>query len=185
MFCKKAEDKTVEDKAAEDKASEGKKGIRKERGGRMKSRVEDAVRTFEEGYNCAQSVFATYAELFGMDREAALKLSCPMGAGVGRMREICGAVSSMALLAGLKEGNADPDDEDAKERIYSLVREMSDLFQEENGSVVCRELLGIEGREESARPDKRTPEYYASRPCGRFIACASKIIEEILLEDMD
>lgn len=72
----------------------------------MNSRVEDAVRTFEEGYNCAQSVFVTYADLFGMEREMALKLASPMGAGIGRMRQVCGTVSAMAMLAGLKIGRA-------------------------------------------------------------------------------
>ena len=82
----------------------------------MESRVQDAVMLFESGFNCAQSVFAAYADLFGMDRETALKLACPMGAGVGRMREVCGTVSAMAMLSGLKMGNTDPSDEEAKTR---------------------------------------------------------------------
>lgn len=151
----------------------------------MQSRVDEAVRTFEAGYGCAQSVFATYADLFGMDRETALKLASPMGGGMGRMREVCGAVSSMALLAGLKEGNIDPSDEEGRERIYLLVREMSDIFKAENGTIICRELLGIKTMEQSARPDKRTQEYYENRPCSRLVASAAKIVEEMLLEDMD
>lgn len=149
----------------------------------MQSRVEDAVRAFESGYNCAQSVFVTYADLFGMERETALKLSSPMGAGIGRMREVCGAVSAMALLAGLKEGNIDPSNEEGKERIYLLVREMSDRFQAENGTIICRELLGMKEREQSAKPQERTQEYYAARPCSRLVASAAKIIEELLLEN--
>ena len=145
-------------------------------------RKDQAVETFYEGYNCAQSVFATYADLFGMDRETALRMSSAMGAGVGRMREICGAVSSMAMLAGLQEGNADPEDEEAKARIYALVQKLSDRFRKENGSIVCRELLGIEpGTKESVKPQKRTKEYYESRPCPKLIACAARIIEEELL----
>ena len=145
-------------------------------------RKDQAVETFYEGYNCAQSVFATYADLFGMDRETALRMSSAMGAGVGRMREICGAVSSMAMLAGLQEGNADPEDEEAKARIYALVQKLSDRFRQENGSIVCRELLGIEpGTKESVKPQKRTKEYYESRPCPKLIACAARIIEEELL----
>lgn len=151
----------------------------------MQSRVEEAVQTFESGFGCAQSVFATYADLFGMDRETALKLASPLGGGIGRMREVCGAVSGMALLAGLKDGNIDPADEEGRERIYLLVREMSDLFKEENGTIICRELLGIKTREQSAKPEKRTDEYYAGRPCSRLVASAAKIIEEMLLEDMD
>lgn len=146
-----------------------------------RSRTKRAVETFYEGYNCAQSVFATYADCFGMDREMAFRMSSAMGAGVGRMREICGAVSSMAMLAGLKEGNVDPQDEEAKARIYVRVRQMSDRFRKENGSIVCRELLGITETEKSAKPEPRTREYYESRPCPHLIECAARIIEEELL----
>lgn len=147
----------------------------------MDSRVEQAVSTFEEGFTCAQSVFATYAELFGMDRETALKLSSPMGGGIGRMREVCGAVSAMALLAGLKEGNTDPANEEGKEQIYLLTRQMAEKFKKEHKTIICRELLGIHGMEKSARPSERTEEYYRERPCSRLVATASKIIEEMLL----
>ena len=146
----------------------------------MQSRVEKAVETFESGYGCAQSVFATYADLFGMDAATALKLSSPMGGGIGRMREVCGAVSAMALLAGLKEGNTNPSDEEGRERIYLLVREMSRRFRERNGTILCRELLGLDGMEQSAKPGKRTKEYYAGRPCSRLVACAAEIVEEML-----
>lgn len=145
------------------------------------ARTKQAVETFYEGYNCAQSVFATYADCFGMDREMAFRMSSAMGAGVGRMREVCGAVSSMAMLAGLKEGNTDPQDEEAKERIYARVRQMSERFRKENGSIICKELLGITEVEESAKPQPRTREYYESRPCPHLIACAARIIEEELL----
>lgn len=148
---------------------------------RFESRTERAVETFKEGYNCAQAVFATYADCFGMDRKAALEMSSAMGAGIGRMREVCGAVSSMAMLAGLKEGNDDPKDEAAKEHIYSLVRTMSDRFKEEYGTIICKELLGLDSVEESAKPSIRTPEFYETRPCAKIIACAAKIIEEELL----
>lgn len=144
------------------------------------SRAEYARSLFESGYNCAQSVFAAYADLLGMDTKTALKMSSAMGGGIGRMREVCGTVSAMAMLAGLKEGNADPEDEAAKEHIYALVRRMSALFKERQGTIICRELLGIEGMEESAKPSERTPEFYASRPCGGIIACAAGIIEDVL-----
>ncbi len=144
------------------------------------SRVEYAVDLFKSGYNCAQSVFAAYADLLGMDLTTALKMSSAMGAGVGRMREVCGTVSAMAMLAGLKEGNDDPADTEAKAHIYEVVRQMSAQFKEKHGTIICRELLGIEGMEESAQPSERTPEYYASRPCAGFIACAAEIIEDVL-----
>ena len=90
-------------------------------------------------------------------------------------------VSAMALLAGLKEGNTDPSNEEGKEKIYLLVRQMSDKFREENGTIICRELLGLLEREDSARPERRTEEYYAARPCSRLVASAARIIEENLL----
>ena len=145
----------------------------------MKSRIQDAVNMFESGFNCAQSVFVTYADIFGMDRQTALKLAGPMGAGVGRMREVCGTVSAMAMLSGLKMGNTDPADEEAKTRSYEMVRKMS------RGSIICRELLGMSAgmqREESAKPSARTAEYYASRPCSHLVAEAAGIVEEMLLE---
>ncbi len=144
------------------------------------SRVKQAVATFESGFNCAQTVFSTYADVFGFDRETALKMASAMGAGIGRMREVCGPVSAMALLAGLKEGNADPEDEEAKAHIYELVRQMADRFREEKGTIICRELLGIDGREESSAPSARTPQYYASRPCSGLVECAARILEDTL-----
>ena len=151
----------------------------------MLSRVEKATATFEEGYTCAQAVFATYADLFGLDRETALRLSSPMGGGIGRMREVCGAVSAMALLAGLKEGNTDPASEEGKERIYVLTRQMAEKFKEKHQTIICRELLGIDQVEESAKPSERTKQYYRDRPCTELVATASRIVEEMLLEDMD
>ena len=153
----------------------------------MKSRVQDAVHMFESGYACAQSVFATYAALFGMDRETALKLSGPFSAGVGRMREVCGTVSAMAMLSGLKKGFVDPDDLTGKAEAYALVRRMGDELKAAHGSILCRQLLGLpEGmeREESAEPQERTPEYYASRPCSGIVRTAARIVEKELLPDL-
>lgn len=149
----------------------------------MKSRVETAGALFESGFNCAQSVFAAYADLFGMDRETALKLSCPMGGGMGRMREVCGAVSAMSMLSGLKDGNTDPHDEEAKRAAYEIVRKMAQAFKEENQTIICRELLGISGMEKSAAPSERTESYYASRPCKGLVCCAARIVEKYLLEE--
>ncbi len=147
----------------------------------MQSRVGEAVRKFEDGYNCAQAVFATYADLFGMSKEEALRISSPLGAGMGRMREVCGAVSAMALLVGLKEGNIDPEDKDAQAKTYQMVRTLSDGFAKEQGSIICKELLGLMKRETGAKPAERTQEYYMTRPCSKAVACAAKQIEEQLL----
>lgn len=148
----------------------------------VKSRKEKAVEAFLGGYNCAQAVFSTYADLFGIDRETALNLTNSMGGGISRLREVCGTVSAMALLAGLAEGTVEPGDLNAREKVYQKTRNLAARFEEKNGSIICRELLGILGREKSARPSERTPEYYKKRPCARFVECAAQIIEEELLE---
>ena len=145
------------------------------------SRREQAVEAFLGGCNCAQAVFSTYADLFGIDRRTAMNLTNSMGGGISRLREVCGTVSAMALLAGLAEGDVDPGDLKAREKVYQRTRDLTTKFEEENGSLICRELLGILGREQSARPSERTPEYYKKRPCAKFVACAAKIIEEDLL----
>lgn len=152
----------------------------------MKSRVEDAVKLFMEGYNCCQSVVGAYSDLFGMDRELAMKLSCSMGGGMGRMREVCGTVSGMALIAGLVCGNTDPKNQAAKTKNYETVRKMADAFKAEHQTIICREILGLRAAEKSAAPETRTEEYYRKRPCARMVATAARIIEETfpaLLED--
>lgn len=151
-----------------------------------KSRVEDAVKMFESGYACAQSVFTTYADLFGIDRETALRLSGPLSAGVGRMREVCGAVSGMAMISGLDRGFTDPGDSVSKAANYALVREMAAAFKEQHETIICRELLGLpEGveYEESSRAEARTPEYYASRPCSGAVRTAAALIEKMILNE--
>lgn len=154
----------------------------------MRSRVEDAVGLFKEGFNCCQSVFGAYSDLFGMDKEQALKLSCSLGGGVGRMREVCGTVSGMAMIAGLVCGNTDPNNQEAKTKNYETVRKMADAFKQEHQTIICREILGILEAEQSAAPEERTEEYYQKRPCVRVVATAARIIEETfpeLLEEND
>ena len=143
----------------------------------MKSRVEDAVNLFMSGYNCCQSVFSAYSDLFGLDREMALKLSCSMGGGIGRMREVCGTVSGMAMIAGLVCGNTDPTNQDAKTKNYETVRKMADAFKKEHQTIICRELLGLLEAEESASPKARTAEYYKKRPCPELIEIAADLME--------
>ena len=140
---------------------------------------------FESGYACCQSVFAAYADLFGIDRETALRLSGPLSAGVGRMREVCGAVSAMAMISGLNEGFTDPDDSEAKAASSALVREMAAEFKKEHDTIICRELLGLpEGMEyeKSSAAEARTPEYYASRPCSGVVRTAASIVEKMIFK---
>ncbi len=134
-----------------------------------------ALAYFHQGYNCAQSVFAAFAEDLGLSEELALRLSAGFGAGVGRMRGMCGAFSGLTMVAGYCKGNLTGVPED-KEVVFSLVRELAESFKAEFGTLTCRELLHLdEGVQEGARPNERTQAYYAARPCEHCVAfCARK-----------
>jgi len=144
-------------------------------------RTGKAVSLFNAGCSCSQAVFVAYSDAFGVDEHTAMKLSCGLGGGVGRMREVCGAVSAMALLAGLKFGNGTPQDVDAKKKTYEIVQQMAGAFREKNGSIICRDLLGLERPECSPTPGERTAAYYKGRPCMGYVADASALIERFLV----
>lgn len=116
-----------------------------------------------------------------MDEETALKLSLPFGGGIGRLRETCGAVSGMLMALGLKYGQADASPEH-KAQMYARVQELVRRFKEENGSIICRELLGLTKPEGSPIPAPRTPEYYKVRPCVEKVGCAARLLEEYIKE---
>lgn len=146
------------------------------------NRQEKAKEYFMKGYNCSQSVFAAFADIYGIEEETALKLSCSFGAGMGRMREVCGAVSGMFLAAGLECGNIDPKDQVRKKENYETVRMLADRFREKNQTIICRELLGIRKAEKEAAPSERTEEYYKTRPCVKMVMDAAGILEEYLIK---
>ena len=136
---------------------------------------EKALHYFHQGFNCAQSVFAAFADQVGLSEEAALRFSSAFGAGLGRMRGTCGAFSGLCMVAGFCKGNLSGNPEE-KEIIFSLTRELAEEFKKEFGTLTCRELLHLdEEMEATARPNDRTSAYYASRPCERCVAfCAAK-----------
>ena len=143
---------------------------------------EIAANNFKLGYNCAQSVFLTFAEDFGIDKETALKLSSSFGGGMGRLREVCGAVSSMFAIAGLKYGYTSCDDDEAKTKHYELIQALAEKFKQKYGTIICRELLELPEGSDSPIPSKRTEEYYQTRPCEAFVRFAAEIIEQEILD---
>ncbi len=146
-------------------------------------RATRAVALFESGCACSQAVFTAYSDLFGIDEATALRLSCGLGAGVGRLRNVCGVVSAMAMLAGLKYGSPTPGDAEAKRITYEQVQRMAQAFREKHGSLICRDLLGLEEEDACATPSERTAAYYAARPCAGFVADAAELIEQLLLDE--
>ncbi len=145
----------------------------------MKTHAQRARELFEQGYNCAQAVFAAFCDETGMDMETALKISAPFGGGIGRLREVCGAVSGMAMAAGMKYGYTDPQDMDTKMAHYSLIQSLANAFKEANGSFICRELLNLDGAGNPI-PEARTPQYYQARPCADLVERAAGILEEYM-----
>lgn len=156
----------------------------------LEERVEKAKRLFkEEGYNCCQAVVLAYNDLFGIDDDTAAALSSGFGGGMGRMREVCGSVSGMVMLAGLLTPAADPSIKVDRTRNYALVQEMAEEFRNINGSIVCKELLvlvpiGSNGSiiKESPEPSDRTPEYYKKRPCEELVGISARIVGEKILQ---
>ena len=113
--------------------------------------AQKAEQNFKEGFNCAQSVLCTFSSEIGMPVETALKTAQPFGGGVCRMREICGTVTGMLMTLGFMEGSADPKDKDSKDRIYKTGQLLMQKFKEQNGSFICRELLGLAPMGESQK----------------------------------
>lgn len=141
------------------------------------SKKEKAMSLFKEGYNCSQSVIGAFAEELGMDFETAVKIASSFGGGMGRMREVCGAVSGMFMAAGLKCGYSSPTDVKSKTNHYKLIQDLAAEFKKSNGSIVCRELLGLEGKDNNYVPSARTNEYYKKRPCVELVGQAAEILE--------
>lgn len=135
-----------------------------------------AKELFEGGYNCAQAVFVAFSDATGIDEKTAFALSSSFGGGMGRMREVCGAVSGMLMVIGALRGSGD------KAAHYARVRELMGRFREENGSYVCRELMKLPAGTSGGDPEPRTPEYYKRRPCSELVACAARILDGYLSE---
>ena len=142
-----------------------------------------AYESFLKGYNCTQAVTVAFAEELGLDADTAAQLSCGFGGGMGRMREVCGTFSGIVMVLSWLYGYSDPKDVTAKKELYEKIRELAGRFKAKNGSIICRELLGLEKAEESAAPEPRTPEYYKKRPCPELCRCAADLLEEFIKEN--
>lgn len=142
--------------------------------------AEEAKRLFLEGYNCAQAVFCAFRDQTGLGLEAAARLASSFGGGIGRLREVCGAVSGALLALGMLRGYDDPQDAAAKAAHYQRVQEFVRRFREKNGTILCRELLKDVPTSPGGVPEPRTAAFYARRPCLRLVQEAAAILEDML-----
>ena len=145
-------------------------------------RKEQGQKLFEEGYNCAQSVFLAFEDLYEIDRKTALCMSSSFGGGMGRLREVCGAVSGMFMVAGILYGYDDPKASGEKADHYARIQTLAAEFAKENGSIVCRELLGLSVKHDEPTPEARTEAYYKKRPCKELVGMAAEIMERYIAE---
>lgn len=137
---------------------------------------------FEQGYNCAQAVFLAFSDLTGLEKSTALRLSSSFGGGMGRLREVCGAVSGMFMAAGLLYGTEEGSSQEDKAQHYARIRELAGAFQAQHGSYICRELLEGVSTTPGGAPEARTEHYYKKRPCGRLCYDAASILDKYIEE---
>ncbi|MBE5934996.1 MAG: C_GCAxxG_C_C family protein [Lachnospiraceae bacterium] len=171
----------------------------------MENRVDKAERLFREGYNCAQAVVGAFCDIYGVEEELGVRMAASFGAGFGRMREICGAVSGMGIIAGLENGATKGSDTLGKKANYDLVVLMVEEFKKNNGTIICRELLGLDNKSTKdvkegstildkeqtinktvdTMPQKRDENYYKTRPCVDKVRECAQIIEDIIMKGKD
>ncbi len=152
----------------------------------IKQREELAVNLFKQGFNCAQAVFAACADIYGIDQNLALRLAASFGGGIGRMRQTCGAACGMFMLAGLQTGSITPHDAEGKQANYTAVQHLAEAFKQENGSLICSDLLGLNTKQPATdvhtathpQPEARTDAYYQKRPCVEMVRSAVRIYLE-------
>ena len=137
---------------------------------------------FEQGYNCAQAVLLAFDDITKLDTTTAAALSSSFGGGMGRLREVCGAVSGMFMVAGITRGYSDPKATTEKMEHYAFLQNLAAEYKKDNGSIICRELLGLPGAD-SPVPEERTAEYYRRRPCGEYVARAALLLAKTLESD--
>lgn len=134
-----------------------------------------AAELFVKGYNCAQAVAVAYCDVTGLTPEFSAKMASSFGGGMGRLREVCGAVSGMFLVGGLLYGYDGPDDDTSKKAHYALIQDLAVQFREQAGSIICREILKNPPSDPSPTP--RTAEFYKERPCARMVVLAAQILD--------
>ena len=143
-------------------------------------KIEKARELFLSGYNCAQAVAAAFSDETGLSEEQMLRLSSGFGGGMGGLRMICGAVSGMCMVESLVHGYSDASDMEAKKSLYAAEQRMAARFTDKYETLVCRELLVRNGIDAKNVPSERTPEYYRTRPCVRYVEeCAGILADEL------
>ena len=139
-----------------------------------------AAELFMKGYNCAQAITVAFSDVTGLSEDFSAKMISSFGGGMGRLREVCGAVSGMLAVAGILYGYNDPEDDKAKMNHYALVQELAAKFREQASSIVCREIL--KNPPSDPNPTPRTAAFYKERPCVRLVILAAQILDSYIAQ---
>lgn len=148
----------------------------------MSVRGDKAYELFLSGYNCTQAVVGAFADVISMDFDTAVRFSSGFGGGMGRLREVCGTFSGAVIVVNALYGYSDPKNVQAKAELYSRIQELAAQFRRDNGSIICKELLGLSRPEGSPIPEARTDEYYKKRPCSELCRYSANMLEEYIRE---
>lgn len=150
----------------------------------LQERVQRAIELFMQGYGCCQSVVAAYADLYGFTDEQVKRAAAGFGGGVGRLRMMCGAVSGIVMLVGMDIGQTDGSDREGKAECYRIVQALLKKSEDENGSLICAELLKIQNTVKFGNyiPEERNTIYYKKRPCAAKVESAARIFANYLAE---
>ena len=147
------------------------------------TRRELAMANFKSGYNCSQSIVLAFKDMIPMDEVVLSKMASSFGGGMGRLREVCGSVSGMFMVAGFLYGFAGPETGQVKADHYARIQELAHRFEEKHGTIICREMLGLSVKHDDPTPEARTDAYYKKRPCAEIIGDAAEILEEYIKEN--
>lgn len=141
---------------------------------------ERAAENFLAGYNCAQAVAVAFCDLTGLEEKAAARMVSSFGGGMGRMREVCGAVSGMLFVLGFLYGYDTPGDDASKKELYTSVQALAGEFRDKTGSLICRDIL--KNPPSDPCPTPRSEEFYKKRPCARMVYTAASALERFIHE---
>lgn len=143
------------------------------------NRIERSVSCFKQGFSCSQAVLSAFSDLFGLNRETALKISQAFGGGMARMGQTCGAVTGALMVIGLKHGRVKAEDVQARDKTYEIVREFVKRFKSKNGSIICKQLLGYDISTPQGMKTAEEKKLFDTL-CPKLVQSASEILEQVL-----
>jgi len=140
--------------------------------------IEKATQLFAKKFHCSQAVFAAFADELGLTEQQALKIGACFGSGM-RKGEVCGACTGALMALGLKYGQCSEEDLDSRLKTNEVTDRFMDEFKKENGSFICRELIGCDLSIEEGIATALEKNLF-TQFCPKMVESATRIAEDIL-----